>query len=137
MPTIFSSTFVLASAFKKALLRSSAVASPFFILSANFFKNKNNGTYLDIGCFHPYMYSNTCLLHKKGWSGINIDINQTSIDLFNIVRPNDTNICTAINDKKKEYILNPGDKIEVKAKQIHSEKTRNSGAKILIGKKNL
>ena len=68
-----------------------------------FFKNKNNGTYLDIGCFHPYMYSNTCLLHKKGWSGINIDINQTSIDLFNIVRPNDTNICAAINDKKKEF----------------------------------
>ena len=42
-----------------------------------------------------------------------------------------------VNDQKKEYILNPGDKIEVKAKQIHSEKTRDNGAKILIGKKNL
>tara|TARA_B100000427_G_scaffold171427_1_gene142516 strand:- start:118 stop:852 length:735 start_codon:yes stop_codon:yes gene_type:complete len=69
----------------------------------NFFKNKNSGVYLDIGCFHPYMYSNTCLLHKKGWSGINIDINQTSIDLFNIVRPNDINICTAISREKKEF----------------------------------
>ena len=69
----------------------------------SFFKNKDNGIYLDIGCFHPYMYSNTCLLHKKGWSGVNIDINQTSIDLFNIVRPNDTNICTSINEKKKEF----------------------------------
>jgi len=69
----------------------------------NFFKNKNKGIYLDIGCFHPYMYSNTCLLHKKGWSGVNIDINQTSIDLFNIVRPNDINICTAVSKKKRKY----------------------------------
>ena len=70
----------------------------FFINS--FFKNNNNGIYLDIGCFHPYMYSNTCLLHKKGWSGVNIDINPTSIDLFNIIRPNDINICAAISEKK-------------------------------------
>ena len=69
----------------------------------NFFKNKSSGVYLDIGCFHPYMYSNTCLLYKKGWRGINIDINQTAIDLFNIVRPNDINICTAINREKKEF----------------------------------
>ena len=47
----------------------------------DYFKNKNKGTYLDIGCFHPFMYSNTCLLHKKGWSGVNIDINQTSIEI--------------------------------------------------------
>ena len=51
---------------------------------AEFFKDNQNGIYLDIGCFNPFMYSNTCLLHKKGWSGINIDINPTSIDLFNI-----------------------------------------------------
>ena len=69
----------------------------------NFFKNKNNGIYLDVGCFHPYMYSNTCLLYKKGWSGINIDINQTSIDLFNIVRPNDINICAAVHEIKREF----------------------------------
>ncbi len=73
----------------------------FFIDS--FFDNKNDGIYLDIGCFHPYMYSNTCLLHQKGWSGINIDINQTSIDLFNIARPNDTNICTTIDKEGKEF----------------------------------
>jgi hypothetical protein len=68
-----------------------------------FFKNKRDGIYLDIGCFHPVMYSNTCLLHKKGWRGINIDINPTSIDLFNIVRPKDTNLCTTINETKKFF----------------------------------
>ena len=52
-----------------------------------FFKNKKNGIYFDVGCFHPVMYSNTCLLFKKGWRGINIDINPTSTDLFKILRP--------------------------------------------------
>ena len=44
-----------------------------------------------------------------GWSGTNIDLNQTSIDLFNIVRPQDTNICAAISDKNEKvevYIEN-------------------------------
>lgn len=68
-----------------------------------FFKNVNNGIYLDIGCFHPFMYSNTCLLFKKGWNGINIDINPTSIDLFNIARPQDVNLCTTINYERKIY----------------------------------
>ena len=72
-----------------------------FIL--DFFKDKNNGVYFDIGCFHPFMYSNTCLLHKKGWQGINIDINPTSIDLFNIARPRDVNLCTTINNEKKIF----------------------------------
>ena len=70
---------------------------------AKFFKDKQKGSYLDIGCFHPLMYSNTCLLFKKGWSGINIDINPTSIDLFNIVRPKDSNLCTTIDDNKKVF----------------------------------
>ena len=69
----------------------------------NFLKKKKNGIYLDIGCFNPFMYSNTCLLHKKGWSGINIDINPTSIDLFNIARPKDINLCTTINETKKKF----------------------------------
>ena len=73
---------------------------------AEYFKDKDKGIYLDIGCFNPFMYSNTCLLHKKGWSGINIDINPTSIDLFNIARPRDINICAAISDKEENVKVN-------------------------------
>ena len=51
----------------------------------NFFKTFI-GTYVDIGCYHPYKYNNTALLFNKGWKGINIDLNPSSIDLFNIVR---------------------------------------------------
>ena len=70
-----------------------------------FFKDVQKGIYLDVGCFHPYMYSNTCLLHKKGWTGINVDINQTSIDLFNIARPKDINLCTTIDENKRKFTM--------------------------------
>ena len=79
-----------------------------FILK--FFKDKvTKGTYLDIGAFNPIKFNNTYLLHKKGWKGTNIDLNQTSIDLFNILRPNDKNICAAISNKVEKvevYIEN-------------------------------
>tara|TARA_B100000941_G_scaffold267490_1_gene223468 strand:+ start:1170 stop:1877 length:708 start_codon:yes stop_codon:yes gene_type:complete len=70
---------------------------------ADYFKKKKNGTYFDIGCFHPIMYSNTCLLYNKGWRGVNLDINPTSIDLFNIIRPDDFNLCTTIDKKNIEF----------------------------------
>ena len=60
------------------------------------------GTYVDLGAFHPIKYNNTCLLFKNGWSGINIDLNKTAIDYFNIVRPNDKNVCCAISNKEEK-----------------------------------
>ena len=72
------------------------------IFIQKYFNNKKKGFYVDIGCFHPVMYSNTCLLFNAGWKGINIDFNQTSIDLFNILRPNDYNICAAVSDTNSE-----------------------------------
>jgi len=39
------------------------------------------------------------LFHKLGWKGINIDLNPLTIELFNIARPEDVNICAAISNK--------------------------------------
>tara|TARA_B100001564_G_C20487345_1_gene599959 strand:- start:115 stop:828 length:714 start_codon:yes stop_codon:yes gene_type:complete len=72
----------------------------------NYFNNINKGFYLDIGCFHPVKYNNTFLLYKKGWNGINIDLNQSSIDLFNIIRPRDKNICAVLSNSEKKVIIN-------------------------------
>ena len=63
------------------------------------FKKEFKGTFLDVGCFHPTRNNNTYKLYKKGWRGINIDLNPLSIDLFNLARPKDINICTAISNK--------------------------------------
>jgi len=63
----------------------------------NFFKNKI-GKYVDIGCFNPIKYNNTCLLYNEGWSGLNIDLNSTSIDLFKIARKKDLNIVACVSE---------------------------------------
>ena len=75
------------------------------IFIQKYFKDLGKGFYVDIGCFHPVMYSNTYLLFNKGWAGLNIDLNQTSIDLYNILRPKDINICAAISSKEEEKEL--------------------------------
>ena len=69
------------------------------------FKSQKNGIYIDIGCGHPIKNNNTYLLNKKGWSGINIDLDIDNIELFKIYRPKDHNICAAISDEIKETDL--------------------------------
>ena len=67
----------------------------------NFFKDKKNGFYVDVGCYHPTHRNNTYLLHKEGWSGVNIDTSKFSIDLFNHMRPKDLNYNCAISNKNE------------------------------------
>ena len=77
-----------------------------FILE--YFAKGHKGTYLDIGCFHPTRHNNTFLIYKKGWKGINIDMNPLSIELFDFCRPRDINLNLAIssdNLEKKVYFL--------------------------------
>ena len=74
-------------------------------LILNIFKNQKNGFYLDIGCGHPIKNNNTYLLNKKGWSGINIDLDNENIDLFNSYRKRDVNLATAVSDKEGETDL--------------------------------
>ena len=44
--------------------------------------------------------NNTYLLYKRGWSGINIDLDFNSIEMFNYFRPNDFNYKIALSSKK-------------------------------------
>ena len=69
------------------------------------FKEKNNGFYLDIGAQHPISNNNTYILHKKGWDGINIDLDKKNIDLFKIARPNDFNLNYAVSNIEGESDL--------------------------------
>ena len=64
------------------------------------FDKDKKGIYVDVGCFHPIRQNNTYKLYKMGWSGINIDLNPLTIELFNIARPNDINVSVAISSKK-------------------------------------
>ena len=68
-------------------------------------KEISNGFYVDVGCYHPKKFSNTYMLYKKGWSGINIDLEEDKISLFNMVRPRDLNVLSPILDKEEEVTL--------------------------------
>ena len=75
------------------------------IIIENIFREKNNGFYVDVGCQHPIKNNNTYLLHKKGWEGINLDLDTDNINLFNVARPNDHNINIAVSNKLGETDL--------------------------------
>ena len=69
-------------------------------------KSVRSGTYLDIGCYHPFKESHTSYLYKNGWKGINIDISKETIDMFKFLRPKDLNLNIGLslkNGKQKAY----------------------------------
>ena len=57
---------------------------------------------LSAGIIISNLIWNTYLMYKMGWSGINIDLNKTSIDLFKLARPNDINLNLAISEANKK-----------------------------------
>ena len=72
-------------------------------------KDIQNGKYVDVGCYHPFKGSLTAKLYQKNWSGINIDISKTSIDLFNIARKKDINLnCAISNFNGKTFFFQNG-----------------------------
>ena len=70
------------------------------IIINSIFRNKEKGTYVDVGCHHPLINNNTHILYKRGWSGINIDLDFSSIEMFNYFRPKDDNHNVALSNKK-------------------------------------
>ena len=72
------------------------------IFLTEFFKKKKKGKFVDLGAFHPIRYNNTYLLYREGWNGTNIDLNPTSIDMFNIVRSRDNNKCALISNERNK-----------------------------------
>jgi hypothetical protein len=75
------------------------------ILLTRVFGNKTNGFFVDVGAHHPTRFSNTYMFSLNGWSGINIDANQHSIDQFELTRSRDINICSSIgsNAEPRKY----------------------------------
>jgi FkbM family methyltransferase len=75
------------------------------LLLKHFFRDKKKGIYIDVGCFHPKLANNTYLLYKKGWMGINIDVDSHTIEIFNYLRPRDYNKQIAASDNAGEIDL--------------------------------
>ena len=92
------------------------------------FKDKKNGVFIDVGCNHPIKYNNTYLLYKKGWCGINIDLDKTSIDQFKKIRKRDENVQMLVtsydNEIKDLYFYHDRSAINTLSKEL--AENRNS-----------
>ena len=108
--------------FRKKNIKKSYSFGGIDLLVNYLFKNKKDGIYIDVGCYHPFKGNNTYLLHEKGWKGINIDIDFNSIEMFNFFRPNDYNKQIALSDKVGEtdlFFYHNKSAINTLSKEIH------------------
>tara|TARA_B100000989_G_scaffold231793_1_gene178596 strand:+ start:66 stop:761 length:696 start_codon:yes stop_codon:yes gene_type:complete len=93
------------------------------------FKFKKKGFYLDVGCQHPVSNNNTYLLNRRGWNGMNIDLDPKNIRLFNLERPNDMNICKCVssdNSEKDLFFFHSGSPINSLEKKTIKDKSNFS-----------
>ena len=67
----------------------------------NYFSEKGKGIYVDVGCNQPKINSLTYSLYKKGWVGVNFDISERCIQLYNFFRKNDKNFNYSVGNNKK------------------------------------
>ena len=69
---------------------------------ARYLPKRYKGFFVDVGCFHPVKYNNTYRLYRKGWRGVNIDLDPVKIEGFEMVRPGDVNIACGVSDEPGE-----------------------------------
>ncbi len=69
------------------------------------YKKIKKGKYLDIGAFHPRWASNTHILHKKGFSGFCVDLDEKRLSWFRFARGKKVQtICGAVSNSNNEFI---------------------------------
>lgn len=64
-----------------------------------FTKREQERFFVDVGCYHPTKGSNTYALYRRGWRGINIDLDADKISAFQMRRPADISVVAAVSDR--------------------------------------
>ena len=87
------------------------------IILNRIFEDEASGLFVDVGAHHPKRFSNTFLLYKKGWHGINIDPLPGSMKIFKkqLKREVDLKLCITL---KKAIISIFKDTKKIKDKRI-------------------
>jgi FkbM family methyltransferase len=83
------------------------------VILRTIFPKKHNGFYVDVGAHDPYYLSNTCYFYLKGWNGINIDVNPSTLGKFKKARSRDVNLECAVGLSNKKHFYYMFDKPEV------------------------
>jgi FkbM family methyltransferase len=79
------------------------------LILARIFGEQARGIYVDVGAHHPRRFSNTHMLYRRGWRGVNIDATPGSMKLFRRQRPRDVNLevgVAATSDVRDFYVFN-------------------------------
>ena len=91
------------------------------------FRDIEKGVYIDVGCNHPRKYNNTYLLYKRGWTGINIDLDETLIKELNIIRKKDHNVQKMVGsldgEEKEIYYYHERSAINTLSKELAEKRT--------------
>jgi FkbM family methyltransferase len=69
------------------------------VFALEFFKKKSTGFFVDVGAHHPFKLSNTYLLYKRGWRGINLEPDPRGFSLLKRYREKDINLNLAVTEK--------------------------------------
>jgi FkbM family methyltransferase len=90
------------------------------------FEGRANGFFVDVGAYHPFRFSNTFLLYRAGWRGINIDATPGSMLAFEQIRPDDINIECFVGDPTFEKVFTR-----------YNEPALNSGSQAVVSSRAL
>lgn len=63
-------------------------------------EKKRKGVYVEVGAFHPKLFSNTYLFYKRGWSGVCIEPRPEVKEMFEKVRSRDKFVSLGVGTKK-------------------------------------
>jgi len=78
------------------------------LVLARLFETRGPGIYVDVGAHHPRRFSNTLLLYRGGWHGVNIDATPGSMRAFARERARDINLemgVTATRETRTLYVF--------------------------------
>ncbi|MFA6547137.1 MAG: FkbM family methyltransferase [Limisphaerales bacterium] len=91
------------------------------------------GFYVDVGCYHPVKNNNTFKLYRRGWRGINLDIDELKIAAFHMRRPRDLSIACCVSDQPGDIrVFTPGPwSLTQTADAATAEKMRARGVRLV------
>lgn len=94
---------------------------------------KKKGTYIDVGAFHPKLFSNTYLFYKRGWNGVVIEPRPGAEELFLKVRPRDRFVGMGVALKKDvlEYMEFEDSATNTFSKKQADRNTKEAGRKFV------
>jgi FkbM family methyltransferase len=107
------------------------------IILSEFFPNKTDGFYVDVGAHHPMRFSNTYMFYKRGWRGINIDAMPGFMKAFNRKRSRDINLEMGVSGKEGEMTYYMFDDFALNgfSKDLSKDRDKNSNFEILKERK--